>query len=178
MWNAPHTSSARSHNSCIIQRIKVHRHMLQLGGDLGIENWRPRRIEMRKINSRVKSNLDSIELKFSGAAQSAGSRLCCTCECVMRVCVFSSGRPHTTTNPLGAHPSMAFYFNNHIYCCVQFALATSISGLVPQGLSESHFNPVLRLQLSWLIQWKIVSLINSRAKHSLSEWGLDNDNNL
>lgn len=140
-----HTPPVRAPTIPIIQRIKVHRHMLLLGGDLGIENWRPPH-RNEKNKSRVKSNLDSNELKFSGAAQSAGSRLRADCAAhVNAFCVFVFSPPVGRTQQQthwGAHPSMAFYFNNHIYCCIQFALATSISGLVPVDLSESQFNPV------------------------------------
>jgi len=80
---------------------------------------------MRKINSakrQIELGADRIKILWGDAI----SRIKAACS--TRVCVFFSARPHTTTNPLGAHPSLAFYFNSH--CAIQLTSETEISGSV------------------------------------------------
>lgn len=108
---------------------------------------------MRKINSakrQIELGADRIKILWSDAI----SRIKAACS--TRVCVFFSARPHTTTNPLGAHPSLAFYFNSH--CAIQLTSQTEISGPVAGfewwRTPRASLIPLEPLPASWLIQWK------------------------
>jgi hypothetical protein len=113
---------------------------------------------MRKINSakrQIELGADRIKILWSDAI----SRIKASCS--TRVCVFFSARPHTTTNPLGAHPSAAFYFNNH--CAIQLTSETEISGPVWQGLSDGalQFNPIRTAARGLINSMKKMSALGS-----------------